>query len=44
MDEDAVNILKDHIAQFLTYLLKNQADLFLAEYEVATPAYISKME
>ncbi|KAJ3300362.1 Esa1p-associated factor [Borealophlyctis nickersoniae] len=41
MDQDAVNILKDYFVQFLQYLEKNQKQLFLAEYENASPDYIS---
>ncbi|KAJ1334495.1 hypothetical protein BSLG_007650 [Batrachochytrium salamandrivorans] len=37
MDQDAVNILKDHFVQVLAYLQKNQSELFLKEYEAATP-------
>ena len=44
MDQDAVNILKDHLALILNYIQKHQADLFLAEYDIATPAYIARLE
>jgi hypothetical protein len=44
MDQDAVNILKEHLTQLLAYILKNQSEFFSAEYDVATPAYIAKME
>ena len=44
MDQDAVNILKDHFAQILVFLQKNQHDLFLKEYEIATPTYMAKVE
>ena len=42
MDQDAVNILKDHFALFLLFLQKFQNDLFLSDYDMATPEYISK--
>ncbi|KAI8910503.1 MRG-domain-containing protein [Entophlyctis helioformis] len=44
MDQDAVAILKDHFAQILAYLQKNHQQLFLEEYEQATPAYVTQMQ
>ncbi|KAL2917346.1 Esa1p-associated factor [Polyrhizophydium stewartii] len=44
MDQDAVNILKDHFAQILAYLQKHQAQLFLKDYEPATPTYIAQQK
>ncbi|KAL2913421.1 Esa1p-associated factor [Polyrhizophydium stewartii] len=44
MDQDAVNILKDHFEQVLTYLHKNQAHLFLKDYEPAPPSYIAQQK
>lgn len=41
MDQDAISILKDHLAQFLGYLVKFQKELFLEEYESATPQYLA---
>ncbi|KAJ3040571.1 Esa1p-associated factor [Rhizophlyctis rosea] len=44
MDQDAVNILKDYFVKFLEYLQKHQQQLFLSEYDNATPAYISTLK
>ena len=44
MDQDAVNILKDHFAQVLTFLQNHQNEFFLKEYEIATPTYMAKIE
>jgi mortality factor 4-like protein 1 len=44
MDHDAVNILKDHFTTFLIYLEQNRETLFVNEYEVATPDYVSEQQ
>jgi hypothetical protein len=44
MDHDAVNILKDHFTTFLLYVEKNQETLFVNEYELATPDYVSQQQ
>lgn len=41
MDQDSVKILKDHFTQFLGFLTKFQKDLFLEEYDLATPQYLA---
>ncbi|KAJ3324311.1 Kanadaptin [Boothiomyces sp. JEL0866] len=42
MDQEAVNILKDHFTTFLLYLQENQESLFNVDYEAAIPEYMSK--
>ncbi|KAJ3272545.1 Esa1p-associated factor [Terramyces sp. JEL0728] len=42
MDQEAVNILKDHFSTFLLYLQENQESLFNVDYEAAIPEYLSK--
>jgi hypothetical protein len=41
MDQDSINILKDHLTQFLAYLLKFQKEIFLDDYESATSQYVA---
>ena len=41
MDQDAINILKDHFTQFLGFLVKFQKEFFLDDYESAPPNYMT---
>ncbi|KAJ8325253.1 hypothetical protein BDV3_007197 [Batrachochytrium dendrobatidis] len=43
MDQDAINILKDHFAQVLAYLQKHQDRIFLQDYEATTPEYMASI-
>lgn len=39
MDQEAVNVLREHISDFLKYLVKRQKEVLLTEYENASPHY-----
>ncbi|KAG0165327.1 Esa1p-associated factor [Apophysomyces sp. BC1034] len=41
MDSDAVGVLTDHLTDILKYMQKTQKNIFLNEYENATPGYVS---
>lgn len=41
MDPESVAILREHLAEFLKFMQKNQKHFFLSEYENASPAYMS---
>jgi mortality factor 4-like protein 1 len=41
MDQDAINILKDHICTFLIYLEKHREELFVNNYEPASTEYLA---
>ncbi|KAJ3385166.1 Esa1p-associated factor [Lobulomyces angularis] len=40
METDAVNVLKDHFALFLQWMVENADELFLKEYEHASAQYL----
>ncbi|KAJ3049273.1 Esa1p-associated factor, partial [Quaeritorhiza haematococci] len=44
MDQDAVNILRDYFVEFLKYVQKNHQELFVSEYETASPNYIAQQK
>jgi len=39
MDPESVAILREHLNEFLVFLAKEQARLFVREYEEPSPAY-----
>jgi mortality factor 4-like protein 1 len=41
MTEDTISVLNDYLMDILQYLSKRQKQLFVPEYQNATPAYIS---
>ncbi|KAJ3074410.1 Esa1p-associated factor [Podochytrium sp. JEL0797] len=41
MDQETIVTLKDHFVDFLTYMEANAPQLFLQNYENASPAYVS---
>ncbi len=44
MDMDATNVLKDHLVMLLDYMVKNQQEFFLSEYETVQPSYLSRTD
>ncbi|KAJ2862278.1 Esa1p-associated factor [Coemansia asiatica] len=41
MDEDAVQLLRDHLSDILKYMHRFMKNLFAEEYENASPAYMA---
>ncbi|PWY99698.1 NuA4 histone acetyltransferase complex, Eaf3/MRG15 subunit [Testicularia cyperi] len=39
MDAESIVLLKEHLAEFLSYMVKEKHRLFVREYETASPAY-----
>ncbi|SPO28732.1 related to Chromo domain protein MRG15 [Ustilago trichophora] len=39
MDAESIGLLKEHLAEFLSYIAKEKHRLFVREYEAASPAY-----
>ncbi|OZJ04196.1 hypothetical protein BZG36_02180 [Bifiguratus adelaidae] len=42
MEQDTIALLRDHLSEFMKFLLKHQKQFFLSEYENATPGYVSQ--
>ncbi|KAI9092613.1 MRG-domain-containing protein [Phlyctochytrium arcticum] len=43
MEQEAVNILKDHFARFLEWMEENYKTIFMSEYDNVSPQYIAQM-
>jgi len=41
MDHDSINLLREHLVEFLKFMHKHHKQLFLADYENASPGYVS---
>ncbi|KAI8895206.1 MRG-domain-containing protein [Globomyces pollinis-pini] len=41
MDQEAINILKDHLCSILDFFLEQQDELFTTQYESASPEYLA---
>lgn len=39
MDAESISLLKEHLAEFLSYIAREKHRLFVREYEAASPAY-----
>lgn len=39
MDPESLNILREHLNEFLAFLAKEQSRFFVREYEEPSPAY-----
>ncbi|KAI8821401.1 MRG-domain-containing protein [Fimicolochytrium jonesii] len=44
METDAIAVLKDHLTHILEFLEAHQQELFLKEYDNASPAYLAQMK
>ncbi|ORY01480.1 MRG-domain-containing protein [Basidiobolus meristosporus CBS 931.73] len=44
MDQEAINILRDHFTEFMKYLQKNAKEIFISQYEKASDDYIEKFK